>query len=442
MGGGESKEVFPESKHFTVLDYGYCRVWKRKDSGLETMEQYDIAIENEQALSRYKHMWALRTQEKAVVEARYFTHRSSREICGMFQQGSVLIERIPYRLSQFSGLPYDESIAILRRALRGFRVLHGEYGLFQVRSTMICINSQREIKVWHHTDLSAADPENPNCRSLADMIDSIVGAVEINADFPSGYCRFSEFLRVNRGKVEHNYEDILRVLSSYAKANRITRKEGLPRLADYLRQAEGWEEYSYNANFLNNLGRGQIDNSQMGKFSFRESSHDENESVASSRKTLKNTPSFTPNFNVYTHKEVNEILSREKRQSRSQKAEPTPPKAHKFTFTSKLMEEGPQSPQSQQRPTPSVGKPPTEPVAINRIEFKIASGRNFHFKLPHSDSLKSMKSLNSREGHSPPPTSIYTQQPVRGNRFTLPPSQHDSRSVSRSPASSLAFSRP
>jgi hypothetical protein len=142
--------------------------------------------------------------------------------------------------------------------------------------------------------------------------------------------------------------------------------------------------------------------------------------VASSRETLKNTPSFTPKFNVYTHKEVNEILSREKRHSRSQKGEPTPPKAHKFTFTSKLVE-GPQSPQSQLRPTLSVGKPPTEPVAINRIEFKIASGRNFHFKLPHSDSLKSMKSLNSREGHSPPPASIYTQPPVRGNRFALPP---------------------
>jgi hypothetical protein len=39
--------VFPESKHYTILDYGYCKVWKRNDTHRETMEQYSVSIDNE-----------------------------------------------------------------------------------------------------------------------------------------------------------------------------------------------------------------------------------------------------------------------------------------------------------------------------------------------------------------------------------------------------------
>jgi hypothetical protein len=46
MGGSASKEPFPESKHYSILDYGYCKVWKRCDSHMETMEQYDIVIDS------------------------------------------------------------------------------------------------------------------------------------------------------------------------------------------------------------------------------------------------------------------------------------------------------------------------------------------------------------------------------------------------------------
>jgi hypothetical protein len=43
-----------------------------------------------------------------------------------------------------------------------------------IKSTMIGINTATQIKVWHHTDLSAADPENPNCRTEAEMVGSII----------------------------------------------------------------------------------------------------------------------------------------------------------------------------------------------------------------------------------------------------------------------------
>lgn len=68
--------------------------------------------------------------------------------------------------------------------LESFKLLHLEYGLFHVRSTMIGVSFQNQIKVWLHTDLSSPEPENANCSSFYDMTDSIIQAVEINADTP------------------------------------------------------------------------------------------------------------------------------------------------------------------------------------------------------------------------------------------------------------------
>jgi hypothetical protein len=80
-------------------------------------------------------------------------------------------------------------------------MLHSEYGLFLVRSTMMGINLQKEVKVWHHTDFSAAEPENAHCRSMPEMLDSIVESVELNAEVPVYYPKFSDFLKANRSKI-------------------------------------------------------------------------------------------------------------------------------------------------------------------------------------------------------------------------------------------------
>ncbi len=34
MGGTHNKIKFPEQTNFTILDYGYCKVWKRKQDQL------------------------------------------------------------------------------------------------------------------------------------------------------------------------------------------------------------------------------------------------------------------------------------------------------------------------------------------------------------------------------------------------------------------------
>ena len=45
MGSTFTREEFPETKNYTILDYGYCKVWKRADTQKEAMEQYDIMID-------------------------------------------------------------------------------------------------------------------------------------------------------------------------------------------------------------------------------------------------------------------------------------------------------------------------------------------------------------------------------------------------------------
>lgn len=88
---------------------------------------------------------------------------------------------------------------------------------------MFGINFQKQVKVWHHTDLSAAEPENANCRTLAEMLDSIIEAVELNAEVPYYYPKFSEFLRINRGKMDLTFEEIRKALNAYMKINRVPR---------------------------------------------------------------------------------------------------------------------------------------------------------------------------------------------------------------------------
>jgi hypothetical protein len=51
MGAKSSSMVFPESRYYSILDYGYCKVWKRNDTHKETMEQYDVTIDSLAAAS-------------------------------------------------------------------------------------------------------------------------------------------------------------------------------------------------------------------------------------------------------------------------------------------------------------------------------------------------------------------------------------------------------
>ena len=60
-------------------------------------------------------------KEEQVVSVYYFTHEESKELCGLFQKGTMLTERIPYRLTDFKNIPYEEVLTIIKLALTGYR---------------------------------------------------------------------------------------------------------------------------------------------------------------------------------------------------------------------------------------------------------------------------------------------------------------------------------
>ena len=85
------------------------------------MEQYQISIENETELAKYTNMWQYRMKDEHAVSVYYFTHEPADEMCGMYKKGTILTERIPYRLSQFCNIPYEETLNMIKIALLSYR---------------------------------------------------------------------------------------------------------------------------------------------------------------------------------------------------------------------------------------------------------------------------------------------------------------------------------
>jgi hypothetical protein len=79
-------------------------------------------------------------------------------MCGNSQKGSILTERISYRLCQFKGIPHTDALPMLALLLEGYNTLYSIYGLFIVQSTMVGLDHDNNIKIWHHTDFSAVLP--------------------------------------------------------------------------------------------------------------------------------------------------------------------------------------------------------------------------------------------------------------------------------------------
>ena len=56
---------------------------------------------------------------------------------------------------------------------------------------------------------------------MSDMINSIISSIEMNADLPDKYVRFSDFVKVNRDKINPGFDEMLDVLDTYKEMNRI-----------------------------------------------------------------------------------------------------------------------------------------------------------------------------------------------------------------------------
>lgn len=78
-------------------------------------------------------------------------------LCSTYEGGSILSDRVAYRLQQFFEVKYTNILTIMSIALQSFQILHEEYGLFNVKRGMIGIAGNLtapRVKVWCNQDFS------------------------------------------------------------------------------------------------------------------------------------------------------------------------------------------------------------------------------------------------------------------------------------------------
>lgn len=68
--------------------------------------------------------------------------------CSVTDLYDVVIQRVQYRLSDFTNLSWYESVDLMKGALKGFEELYGKVGLFLIKDTMIGVDKDNQVKVW------------------------------------------------------------------------------------------------------------------------------------------------------------------------------------------------------------------------------------------------------------------------------------------------------
>jgi len=99
---------------------------------------------------------------------------------------------------------------------------------------MLGINHKNKLKMWHHPDFSHPLPENSNCKTILDMLASIIHSTEVHGDEPEDYVRFSDFVRANKDRINPTFEEMLEVLDTYKQMNNIRDHDKLSKLDYYL----------------------------------------------------------------------------------------------------------------------------------------------------------------------------------------------------------------
>ena len=233
MGADSSQFYPPSSELHSILNYKYCRVWVRKSDKLEHMEEYRVQIISKQNLEQYKKMFLIRTDHDLFVNTLYFTHGKGDSICSSFQQGSIILERIPHRLCEFNNFPYLEAISIISIALKGYCQLYKIFGLFFVKSTMIGFSNTWKIKLWTHTDLSSPTPENEYCSTPEQMIESIIKCIEKLSIFE--HEPLSLFAG-RTGRSLSNFQETFNILNEYVMEYNLPLKNTFEDIVQYVRE--------------------------------------------------------------------------------------------------------------------------------------------------------------------------------------------------------------
>ena len=100
----------------------------------------------------------------------------------------VYTEHIWLRMSQFTELPFLESLYLLKACLEGFRSIWRRVGVVEVREDVVGVNEEGRVKVWMHSNFAQAIPEIRNCYKTSKttefkVVQDILYLVTDNTDY-------------------------------------------------------------------------------------------------------------------------------------------------------------------------------------------------------------------------------------------------------------------
>lgn len=162
------------------------------------------------------------------MRAYHLDSKNANRYCSTTYNVSIYIEHPKNRLSDFSDIPFPDTMYCLRAMLIGYGKLYEHVGAFPVKEEQVCIDDAGNLKVWLNRDLSKNYPEEweiePTNQSAdeneEDMVSQIVAVVARNSDTelePSP--SFIKFYENNRMHRKIGFDEALQLVEEYTDNN-------------------------------------------------------------------------------------------------------------------------------------------------------------------------------------------------------------------------------
>ena len=141
-----------------VLEYGKMRTLKNRNTD-QLVDKYENAFISSRDYDDYVKSFEWRRHQNYIVRAFHIVTKNSSKYCSNTYHVDVYIEHPKNRLSDFSDIPFPDTLYCLRAMLTGYVKLYNNVGAFPVREQQVCIDEKGNVRVWLNKDLSKNFPE-------------------------------------------------------------------------------------------------------------------------------------------------------------------------------------------------------------------------------------------------------------------------------------------
>ena len=214
----------------------YCAVLRNTRTGQQA-EQYVLSIGDSIPAEFERYDYRMHQNEN-LVSTWAVQHVGDEGVCNGGHKLLVTNERIPLRLSEVSGINFQDSITVIYSALIGFHAIHEVEGYVTVTDEMIGFTPDHRVKVWLNENFSENHPALQHRMvnqqySASTMIEEIIALTEEHSAEPL-LANFRNHFK-SRFSPTASFGTALAIVRDYALANglaitnKMTFAEGAPR---------------------------------------------------------------------------------------------------------------------------------------------------------------------------------------------------------------------